>query len=352
MNLPDIDTPAVLIDLDIVEANLTRAQAYADQHGFTLRPHIKTHKSPLFAGKQIALGARGITCQKLGEAEIMADAGIDDILLTYNILGAAKLARLAALHQRITLSVVADSQQVVRGYAKAAQDPAHPLSVLIEVDTGAGRCGVQTQEHSVTLARAIAAAPGLDFAGLMTYPPVDRIDEVRTQLADHCAALEATGLPARVVSNGGTPDFRNAGQVSPATEHRPGTYIFNDLMQIGFGHATLADCAMTVLATVVSRPTPDRAVIDAGSKALAADLSQAKGHGHVVEYPDAVIHTLNEEHGIIDLSACAERPRIGDKISVIPNHACVVTNLFDVLYLMRQGVVEEVLPVVARGKVN
>ncbi|WP_306119214.1 MULTISPECIES: D-TA family PLP-dependent enzyme [unclassified Roseitalea] len=349
-DFPSLETPCVLIDLDRVETNLGRAQAYADAHGLALRPHVKTHKLPRFARRQVELGASGVTCQKLGEAEVMADAGLDDILVTYNILGQAKLDRLAALHAMATITVAADNDTVVDGYARRFTDPTRPLRVVVECDTGAGRCGVQSPEAALALARRIDAAPGLHFAGLMTYPPAGKTAEVGHWLTAARDRLVQAGLAPQIVSNGGTPDMYRAHEVSAATEHRPGTYIYSDRMQVGFGHGTLDDCALTVLATVVSRPTPDRAVIDAGSKALAADTCAAPGHGHVVEYPDAVITALSEEHGIVDLTACADRPPIGARLRVVPNHVCVVSNLFDEVHLVRDGRLEDTVPVAARGR--
>ncbi|MBX9461635.1 MAG: D-TA family PLP-dependent enzyme [Aquamicrobium sp.] len=346
----DLETPAVVIDRTKVDANLARAQAYADANGLKLRPHIKTHKLPMFARLQCELGAIGITCQKVGEAEVMADGGITDIFIPYNILGEGKLERLAALHQRVNMSVSADSTVTVAGYAGRFIDPAHPLPVLIECDIGAGRCGVQSPDEALALARKIEAAPGLRFEGLMAYPPRGAMQDVERWLEDAIALLEKNGIAVKTVSNGGSPDFYSGATVTSATEHRPGTYIYSDRMQVAFGHGTLEDCALTVLATVVSRPTPDRAVLDTGSKALAADMAPVPGHGHIVEYPDAVITTLNEEHGIVDLSACAIKPEIGEKVRIIPNHVCVVSNLFDVVNLTDGEIVLETVPVAARGK--
>ncbi|WMS43936.1 D-TA family PLP-dependent enzyme [Acuticoccus sp. MNP-M23] len=351
MTLDEIDTPAILIDTTIAEANLARAQDYADANGMTLRPHIKTHKLPMWAKRQLALGAVGITCQKVGEAEVMADAGIADIFIPYNILGAPKLKRLAALHRRIELSVAADSEITVEGYAAHFADPAHPLKILVEIDTGAGRCGVVTPDELVALARSIETAPGLIFEGVMTYPPRGKTAEVNAALGDAVAALTAAGLPPRRVSNGGSPDYYHAADVTNATEHRPGTYIYSDRMQVALGHGTLEDCALTVLATVVSHPVPGRIVLDTGSKALAADLAPVPGHGHLVEYPDAIVTSLSEEHAVVNVSACSAVPEIGQRVRVIPNHVCVVSNLFDAVHLVSGDHVEAV-PVAARGRLG
>jgi len=352
MKTGELDTPTVVIDNRLVEANLQRAQAYADRHGLKLRPHIKTHKLPLFAKRQIALGAVGITCQKLGEAEVMADAGITDIFIPYNIVGSSKLERLAALHRRVTLSVSTDNAPTIDGYAAQFKGAVAPLPVLVECDTGAGRCGVQSPQEAVELARRIEAADGLRFEGVMTYPPRGKTAEVDQWLREAVRLLDQAGLTARRVSNGGSPDLYSAAEVTAATEHRPGTYIYSDRMQVSFGYGSLSDCALTVLASVVSRPTADRAVLDSGSKALAADTSPEPGYGHIVEYPDAVVTALSEEHAVVDLSRCANKPVIGEKVRIIPNHVCVVSNLFDTVHLVEDDEVIARIPVAARGRVT
>jgi D-serine deaminase-like pyridoxal phosphate-dependent protein len=349
----ELDTPAVLIDLDRAEANLKRAQEAADRAGIALRPHIKTHKLPLFAKKQVELGAVGITVQKLGEAEVMADAGLTDLLLTFNIIGAAKLKRLKALHDRVTIRVVADSAECVAGLAATFTDPGHPLGVFVECDTGMGRCGVQSPAAAIELARQIIAAPGLKFAGLMTYPAAGKYQAAAQWLADAKSAFSAAGIDLPTITTGGTPDIWHMDEAARvATEYRPGTYIYMDRSQVAAGAATFDDCALTVLATVVSRPTENRAIVDAGSKALTSDLLGLVGHGHVVEYPDAKVVGLSEEHGTLDVSACAAKPKIGDMIRIIPNHCCPVTNLFDRVNLIRNGELVETVPVAARGRVD
>ncbi|QDZ12942.1 D-TA family PLP-dependent enzyme [Devosia ginsengisoli] len=351
-DINELDTPAVLIDLDRVEANLSRVQAYADSHGLKLRPHIKTHKLPRFAKRAIALGAVGITVQKLGEAEVFADAGISDIFLPYNIIGPAKLARLKALHGRIRIAVTTDSAETVEGLSRTFAGSATPLTVLVECDTGMGRCGVQSPAAAVALAEKIANSPGLAFGGLMTYPAAGQVEANAAWLAAAKQALTEAGLPPSVVSNGGTPDMWRAHEVAAATEHRPGTYIYMDRSQVARGAGTFDDCALTVLATVVSRPTEDRAIVDAGSKALTSDLLGMTGFGLILAYPEAVITGLSEEHGTIDLSACASKPKIGDKLRIIPNHACVVSNLFDRVTLISGERVVETVAVDARGRVD
>lgn len=348
----EIDTPAVLIDVDRVEANLRRAQDYADQHGLKLRPHIKTHKLPRFAKRAMELGAIGITVQKLGEAEVMADAGINEIFLPYNILGQAKLKRLRALAERVHISVTADSAETVAGLSAAFADAPEPLSVFVECDTGMGRCGVQSPQAALDLAQRIAAAPGLRFGGLMTYPAAGQVAANAQWLEQAKELLTQVGLPPPVISNGGSPDIWRAHEVQVATEHRPGTYIYMDRFQVAKGVGALEDCALTVLATVVSRPTEHRAIIDAGSKALTSDLLGMTGYGLIEDYPEAVIVGLSEEHGTIDLSACSNKPQIGEKLRIIPNHACVVSNLFETVHLIARDQLVETVPVAARGRVD
>lgn len=347
-----LSTPLPVIDEDKLAANIARVQGYMDAHGLGFRPHIKTHKIPALARQQVEAGARGINCQKITEAEVFADAGFNDILITFNILGPEKLARLAALNERISgLKVVADSRVTVEGLSAYFAGRKF-LSVLVECDTGAGRCGVQTPEEAVALADMIAGDDNLHFAGLMTYPKAHGEAEVEEFFSTVIAALAAKGIACEIVSNGGTPSLFHAHLVPSATEHRAGTYIYSDRAMARAGHGSLDDCAMHILATVVSRPTPDRAILDAGSKALTSDLLGFADYGLIVDYPDAVITGLSEEHGTVDLSKVeGSRPNIGDKVRIIPNHTCVVSNLFDIMTFHRDGVVTRVESVAARGLV-
>lgn len=350
--LADLVTPMPVIDEDRVAANIARVQAYMDAHRLAFRPHIKTHKLPSIARDQIAAGASGINCQKVSEAEVFADAGFDDILITYNILGPVKLAHLAALNARVPrLTVCADSAVTVAGYA-AAFGPDRPLSVLVECETGGRRVGVQTPEAAVALAQAITAAPGLRFAGLLTYPGAGGAAQVEAFLSAAIAALAAVGIDCPVRSSGGSPDLFSAHLVPSATEHRAGTYVYNDRSMLRAGHCGPEDLAMHVLVTVVSRPTQDRVVIDAGSKALTQDLLGFADYGLVEGLPGARIIGLSEEHGVIDLSACPDAdPAVGTQLRIVPNHTCVVSNLFDRVVFHRDGVVTRVEPVAARGTV-
>jgi D-serine deaminase-like pyridoxal phosphate-dependent protein len=348
--IADLETPAVLIDIDRVEANLKRAQAHADANGYKLRPHIKTHKLPRFAKRQVELGAVGITAQKLGEAEVMADAGIGDIFVPYNIWGERKLRRLCALNERITLSVTADSPDTVAGYAAAFANAATPLTVLVECDTGTRRCGVQSPAQALALARQIDLAQGLRFGGLMTYPPAGKAEAVEAWLHEATDLFAEARIAVPVVTSGNTPDMWRTGP-SVVSERRPGTYIYFDRMQVAAGAASWDDCALTVLATVVSRPTPTRAVLDSGSKSLSSDVGGLEGYG-LIAGTDLTLKFLNEEHGVIEAAAPFNALHIGQRVRVIPNHACVVSNLFDEVHLVSGEQVIETVPVAARGRVD
>ncbi|HEY9010713.1 MAG TPA: D-TA family PLP-dependent enzyme [Devosia sp.] len=347
--IAELDTPCVLIDVDKVEANLKRAQDHANANGYALRPHTKTHKLPFFARRQVELGARGITVQKLGEAEVMADAGLTDIFLPYNIIGERKLARLKALNERVTLAVTADSPDTVAGYARTFSS-GKPLTVLVECDTGTMRCGVQSPAQALALARQIGMAPGLSFGGLMTYPPAKKLDQAEAWLREAIDLLNQAGIAVPKVTSGNTPDIWRTGQ-SVVTERRPGTYIYYDRMQVAAGAADWDDCALTVLATVVSRPTPTRIVLDAGSKALSSDIGNLTGYGQLMG-TDITLKFLNEEHGVIELAAPSDSPRIGERVRIVPNHVCVVTNLFSEVNLVAGDSVVDTLPVAARGRVD
>lgn len=348
----ELDTPSVTILLDRLEANIARAQRLTDAQGIGNRPHIKTHKIPEIAAMQIAAGASGITCQKLGEVEVFIEAGVtDDILLTFNIIGDAKTDRLMELSQRIKrLAVVADNEVVLRGLSEAGVRHGRDVPVLIECDGGIGRNGVQTPEGARALAQMATNLPRMRFEGLMVFP--NKGPEVAAFMTKTLELLEADGIPVPVVSGGGTPGLNTLADFPMMTEHRAGTYVYNDQMMVEAGAATLDDCAMHVRATVVSMPTPDRAIIDAGSKVLTKDQYTLPNYGQVVEHPGAVVADSSEEHGMLDLSRAKTKPQIGEVVSVIPNHCCVVSNMVDEVYGVRDGAVETVWPVAARGKVR
>lgn len=351
MMFETLDTPSVLIDLDVAEANVRKYQAYCDEHRLKLRPHIKTHKLPFLAKYQLQQGACGITCQKISEAEAMiAGGGIADVLITYNILGPAKLARLRPLAEKVTLTVVADNLTVAEGLSEAFADAPAPLNVLVECNTGANRCGVATPAEAAALAGEIEKLPGLTFRGLMTYPPVGKASEVNGWLSEAKALIEAQGQNVAVISSGGSPDMWQAHLVPAATEYRIGTYIYNDRSLVSRGTCDWQDCALTVLATVVSVPSENHAIIDAGSKVLTSDLLGQQGHGHVLGRDDLAIDQLSEEHGRI-VSSGPIGLKVGERVRVVPNHACVVSNMLDNVEQVRGSETFGPVEVAARGQV-
>lgn len=345
-------TPCAVIDMDKVERNIARIQKACDDAGIANRPHIKTHKNPTIAKMQIAAGAKGITCQKLGEAEIMANAGIDDILISYNLLGEEKMARLGALQAKANMTVAADNSTVVAGLPKAAAASGRPLSVVVECDTGRKRAGVETPAEAIALAREIAASKGLQFAGFMMYPTETGWADAQTFYDEALAGVRAHGLDATIVSTGGTPNLKNIGKLKGGTEHRFGTYIYNDRMQVAAGVATWDDCALHIYSTVVSRAAPERGILDAGSKTLTTDTGGLDGHGLILEHPEAKIARFAEEHGFLDLSRSNTRPNVGDVVRVVPNHVCVVVNMMDEVVMVRGDEIIGTLPVAARGKLR
>lgn len=348
----DYGTPCAVIDMDRVERNIARIQKACDEAGIANRPHIKTHKNPMLAQLQIKAGAGGITCQKLGEAEIMADSGIDDILISYNLLGDEKMARLGALQGKANVTVAADNSVVVGDLPKAAAASGRPLSVVVECDTGRKRAGVETPAEAIALAREIAASKGLNFAGFMLYPTETGWAEAQKFYDEALAGVRAHGLDATIVSTGGTPNLKNIGKLKGGTEHRFGTYIYNDRMQVAAGVATWDDCALHVYSTVVSRAGPERGILDAGSKTLTSDTGGLEGHGLILEHPEAKIARFAEEHGFLDLSRSNTRPNVGDVVRIVPNHVCVVVNMMDEVVMVRGDEIIGALPVSARGKLR
>src|SRR5258707_1637730 len=346
-------TPAAVIDMDRVERNIARIQAACDAAGVANRPHIKTHKSPVIATMQIKAGAKGITCQKLGEAEVMADAGIDGMLISYNLIGEEKMARLGALQAKAHMTVAVDNSVVVAGLPQAASASGRPLSVVVECDTGRKRAGVETPEEAIALAREIAASKGLSFTGFMLYPTETGWAEAQKFYDEALAGVRAHGLDATMVSTGGSPNLKNLGKLKGATEHRPGTYIYNDRMQAAAGAADWDDCALNIYATVVSRAGPDRGHLAAGSKTLTSDTGGGlDGHGLILEHPEARIARFAEEHGFLDLTRSNTRPVVGDVVRIVPNHVCVVVNMMDEVSMGGGDEIIGTLPVAALGKLR
>lgn len=370
MNLFSVPTPRVFIDVDRVHRNIRRMADLAASAGVRLRPHTKTHKSPVIARWQIEAGAVGVCCAKVGEAEVFAEAGIEDIRLPYPV-HFSNADRLLALLDLARISIIVDDLGVARGWSKAMA-AGRRLDVLVKIDVGFHRCGMDPEAPGTLEAiREIAELPGLSFRGLLSYAGqsagAESIDHLRSIAMDEMAimttlscALRRQGLPVEELSVGGTPLSRFIGDQRSATEMRPGNYVFFDRMQVGLESATLDDCALAVVSTVVSRPARDRVVFDAGSKTLTSDgargFAPQPGHGLVfpsidatVPDPSIVIERLNEEHGVARVpESCTLSP--GDRVRILPNHSCVVTNMVDEL-LMVQGVeIVDTLPVAARGK--
>ena len=347
MSGEEFETPAAAVDADRLESNLARWQEYCNLHGLANRPHVKTHRCIEIARRQLSLGAVGITCQKLSEAETMADAGCSDILVAFNIVGASKLQRLHRLLQRVALTVSVDDAKLLPGLGEAATGGSRELGVLVDCDTGLGRTGVQEPAAAADLAVAVDRQDGLRFDGFLTYPAPE------TALSFLAAAVDGArtrGLQPAIVSAGGTPSMWESGKLRPTvTEYRAGVYAFNDRSTVAAGAATLDDVALTVHATVVSRPTADRAVLDAGSKALTSDPGPDPGFGLMLEAPNSVILKLNEEHAYVAL-AREDQLELGQRVRVVPNHACVVVNLFDELVVTRRGRPETTWRVDARGR--
>ena len=349
--IQDIDTPAVILDLKIVKENINNYQKYCDDVGITLRPHIKTHKIPALAKLQVRAGAVGITAQKISEAEaIISEGGIDDVLITYNIIGEKKLRALQNLAKKVKVSVVADNSFCVNGLSKTFKEAEKPLSVLVECDTGANRCGVMSPHLACELAELINESPGLIFGGLMTYPPTSQAQKINNFLTDAKKLIEAKNITVNTISIGGSPDMWKVQDIPVATEYRIGTYIFNDRSLVEKEICSEDQVALIVLATVVSTPTKNRAIIDAGSKVLTTDLFGMKGHGRIVNFPDLRIVQLTEEHGTI-VSDQSTNLKIGQKIQIIPNHACVVTNMLDEVTVITEERNIENMEVIGRGKV-
>lgn len=345
-------TPALVIDMERVERNIARIQAICDTAGVANRPHIKTHKSPVLAQLQIQAGAQGITCQKLGEAEVMAEAGLDNILISYNLIGEEKIARLGALLTRTNVTVAADNAVVIAGLSNAGIAAGRPLPVVVECDTGRKRAGVETPAEAIGLAKQIADTPGLTFAGFMLYPTETGWQEAQQFYNDALSGVRHLGLNPSIVSTGGSPNLKNVGKLEGATEHRPGTYIYNDRMQVAAGVATWDDCALHVYSTVVSRAAPERGILDAGSKTLTSDSGGLDGYGLILEHPEAKIARFAEEHGFLDLSKTNSRPAVGDVVRIVPNHVCVVINMADEVVMVRGDEIIGTLPIAARGKLR
>lgn len=358
-----LDTPTLVVDETIMHHNIAEMAALARSMGVALRPHIKTHKTPEIARLQLAAGAVGITCAKVGEAEVMVDAGIDDVLLAYPVVGAIKIRRLLALMERARVIVALDTRDAAEALSDAMAAEDRLLDVYLEVNTGQDRAGARAGDEAVRLGLEIARLPGLRLIGVMTHEghanvqPPESIEQVALdagrKLVETAEHLRAQGVEITTVSVGSTPASSYTPTVPGVTEMRPGTYVFRDTSGFRYGIFGPDHCAARILATVVSRPAPDRAVVDAGSKTLSLDKTPAHpGHGYIVGHGAAVIDRLSEEHGVVVIPEGEPGLRVGDRVEIIPNHVCPVVNLMDELTIIRDGHVTDTWRVAARGKIR
>ena len=385
MTVDALRTPAILIDRAKALRNLDRMQAEANANGIRLRPHAKTHKSPLIAQWQIDRGAVGICCAKIGEAEVFANAGIADIRIPYP-LNPANADRLVALSNRTRVSFIVDHPQVAKQWSDQLVRRGKQIDILVKVDVGFHRCGIDpAAAGAVDMIRAVASLPGFNFKGLLSHAGhayhAHSEDEMRAMaeaeartMRELAAQCRSAGVTIEEVSAGATPPARYAIKQQGFTEYRPGNYVYFDRTQAALGAATLDDCALTVLATVVSKPAPDRVIFDSGSKTLTSDAARgfaaASGYGSVLRTSggasrsggapasgdlaidgDLLIERLSEEHATVKVLSGSTHLEPGDRVRIIPNHSCVVSNLVDRAWIVNGQDVEG-LPILARGKIT
>jgi len=364
MHYRELSTPALTVDLDALERNLDRVAELCRRQRVGLRPHTKTHKTVEVARLQLERGAVGLTVAKVGEAEVMVAGGLDDILVAFPIFGAEKLRRLADIARTRRLLVSLDSEATAQELSRAAAAQGVTIGVLVEFDVGARRCGLDPGPELVGLAKAIEKLPGLRFRGLMSFfgniwgTPAERqaeAEHVAERVGKALAAFRAGNVPVEIVSGGSTPSAEFAHLIPGLTEIRPGTYVYNDLNTYYQGACNLDDCAVRVVATVVSTAVPGRAIIDAGSKTFSSDLlgsGPKSGFGYVVEAPDAPLIKLNEEHGHLDITLSQHKFYVGEVLTVVPNHVCTTVNMHDEIFTVRKGEAVGCWKIAARGKIR
>ena len=358
MYLEELDTPAIWVDLEIMERNLSRMGDYCRDHGIALRPHIKTHKVPELAWRQLESGACGITSAKVTEAQVMAASGIEDILVAYPVWGEQKWRALAALAGRGRISLATDSVEQAEAMAGGLGGAAKEISLLVEVDVGAGRTGLALDDNlSAEVARI--AETGIPVAGIMFYPghiketDAEKIERLGERVGQARRSFEKAGVTVSVVSGGSTPTAYYSHLLRGVTEIRPGTYIFNDCNYVEVGAAGWEDCALKVRCRVVSTAVPGKAIIDGGSKTFSdAGRLRGAGHGRLVQCPRVLFEKMNEEHGYLLLGDSGFAPKAGDLVDIIPNHVCTAVNMHHVMYGVRRGRVEEIWQVAAQGKIH
>ena len=363
----DLPTPQVLVERDRLLSNIDRIQRLADGAGLALRPHAKTHKSPVIARWQLDRGATGICCAKLGEAEVFANAGIRDIRLPYPI-NPANATRLLALMDGTTISIVVDHLAVARGWSEVMERAHRSLDVLVKVDVGFHRCGIDPEASPLDFIRQVASMRGLRVRGLLSHAghgyraaSATELAAIARREAEILGTLRARAAAAGVrldeISVGATPTLRFSAGEPGVTELRPGNYVYFDRTQVALGSAAFGDCALTVLATVVSKPAADRLILDCGSKTLSSDLSPVPGYGGVLAHDGSTIdealtiERLSEEHATVHVRGHSTLEP-GDRVRVLPNHACVVTNLADEIQLVEGDRVTATLAVAARGRTS
>ena len=350
MTIHDLDTPCILIDLGLMESNLRRMADYCRKHGLNLRPHTKTHKSPDIARLQVAQGFPGITCAKVGEAEVMVENGLTDILVAYPVVGPIKVQRLCRLAKKAKITVALDSLEVAEGITSEAVRQGVTIDVLAEMNVGMNRVGVETPDQLVSLAEQISRMKGLLLRGIACYPgnlfrpPAEQLDALRQLgglLSDARARFRAKGLDERWVSGGSTPTAYQSHLVEGLTEIRPGMYPFNDRNLVGAEICALDQCALHVMTTVVSTAVRDRAMIDGGSKTFSSDRYIPAGpradptFGMIRDDENILFYGMSEEHGHLDVSRAKTSLRIGQRLRVMPNHVCPTVNLHEKLYGFR-----------------
>lgn len=354
------NTPELVIDLDIAERNCRNISAGLREYGIAWRPHIKTHKSVFLAKKQQEWGAKGITCAKLGEAEVMADAGFQDIYLAYPVIGEEKISRYFALSQSIAeLKTLVNDVTAGAMLGRYFAERGKRAKVLLEVDGRFGRGGVPLAEFR-EFACAVKELPGLQIVGVASFcgnsshmfMESERRADAKTEAGDLVCAkkvLDACGIEAAILSSGSSVSSRYPDCLDGITESRAGTCIFNDMTHVSLGTVGISDCAVTILTTVITLPQKGKAIIDAGSKTLSSDTCKREGYGYILEYPEIVISKLSEEHGFLDLPDDVEL-KIGEVLHIIPNHVCVTINLADCVTCVKKGQEPFTIPIDARGK--
>jgi D-serine deaminase-like pyridoxal phosphate-dependent protein len=347
--IDDLDTPAMIIDLDILEKNIREMQDLCNRIPIPLQVHTKTHKNPEIARMQLRQGAVGICCQKLGEAEVMVAGGIyENILIPYNLVGEQKLVRLARLARRAQLTVAVDSEFTAQGISEQLRRDGGSVRVLVEIDTGGRRTGVQSPQAALELAQKVSRLPNLELRGIMTYP--SRI-EAKPVMEETIDLFRKAGLPLEEISGGGTGAEAVSKEIG-CNVTRSGSYAFEGLQRINTttNPPNPTTCATRVIVTVVSTPTPERIIIDAGQKGF--ERNPPNPYGYIVDYPEARIYTMSVEHGHVDVSACSHKFRVGERLMVIPQHQETTLNLHEEVYGVRNGRIEVVWPVAGRGKLR